>query len=93
VGYVIAHHAVDEAEILNLGVSPGWRRVGIGRALINEVIALLRERGISSVFLEVRESNDAAQRLYESLGFTRVGRRRHYYRRPPEDAVVLKARI
>ena len=90
---MIAHHAADEAEILNLGVSPTWRRSGIGRALINEMITRLRERGISSVFLEVRESNEGAQRLYQSLGFKEVGRRRRYYRRPTEDAVILKARI
>jgi len=93
VGYVIAHHAADEAEILNLGVDPEERRHGVGRALIHDMLSLLHARGISSVFLEVRESNSVAQGLYASLGFTRVGRRRHYYRRPAEDAVVLRARI
>ena len=93
VGYVIAHHALDEAEILNLGVVPTWQRQGLGRALVEAMLAHLRQLGIATVFLEVRESNGAAHRLYGALGFTRVGRRRDYYRLPTEDAVVLRASI
>ena len=93
VGYVIAHHAVDEAEILNLGVAPTYRRQGVGRALVEAILARLRQRGITAVFLEVRESNTVAQHLYAALGFTRAGRRRDYYRLPTEDAVILRAAI
>lgn len=92
-GYVIAHHALDEAEILNLGVGRAQQRQGIGRALVQGMLAQLRQRGVVKVFLEVRESNTAAQRLYEALGFAQVGRRRRYYRLPIEDAVVLRAAI
>jgi len=92
-GYIIAHHAVDEAEILNLGVGPGERRRGIGRGLVEAMLAALREEGITTVFLEVRESNSAAQHLYALLGFVQVGRRRRYYRLPTEDAVILRAAI
>ena len=93
IGYVIAHHAVDEAEILNLGVIPARQRQGIGRVLVQRILAHLREQGVTTVFLEVRESNMAARHLYRALGFTDVSRRRDYYRLPTEDAVVLRASI
>jgi len=93
IGYVIAHHAVDEAEILNLGVAATQRRHGAGRALVEAILGALRTKGIGAVYLEVRESNAAAQRLYAALGFGQVGRRRGYYRTPVEDAVVLRATI
>ena len=93
IGYVIAHHALDEAEILNLGVDPGRQRQGIGRALVVEMLEHLRQLGVALVFLEVRQSNSVAHRLYGGLGFTEVGRRRGYYRLPTEDAVVLRASI
>jgi len=90
-GYVIGHSAADEGEILNLGVAPAQRGKGVGRALVQGMLARLRERGAQTVYLEVRESNSAARRLYESLGFSEVGRRARYYRRPLEDAVILRA--
>jgi [ribosomal protein S18]-alanine N-acetyltransferase len=93
VGYVIARHVLDEAEILNLGVMPEHQRQGVGRALVRGMLAQLHQGGVTSVFLEVRESNGVARRLYGSLGFVDVGRRRAYYRLPTEDAVVLRARI
>jgi ribosomal-protein-alanine N-acetyltransferase len=91
VGYVVAHYAADEGEILNLGVTPAHRRRGIGRALIRRMLQLLAGRGVRHVFLEVRASNTEARRLYETLGFGEVARRARYYRRPVEDAVVLRA--
>ena len=92
-GYVVAHFAADEGEILNLGVATAHRRRGLGRALVQGVVALLTERGVRAVYLEVRESNAGARRLYQSLGFGEVARRARYYRRPVEDAVVLRAAI
>jgi ribosomal-protein-alanine N-acetyltransferase len=92
-GYVIAQDAADEGEILNLAVAPPRHRVGIGRALVERALATLAGRGASRVFLEVRESNTAARALYAALGFGEVGRRRRYYQRPVEDAIVLRAAI
>ena len=92
-GYAMAHHAADEAEILNLGVATAHRRRGVGRALVARLLALLADRGVEAVYLEVRESNNAARRLYQQLGFRDVGRRPGYYRRPLEDAVVLRTAI
>ena len=84
---------VDQGEILNLGVLLTARRRGIGSALVRRMLADFSRRGVVSAFLEVRESNLPAQRLYESFGFTAVGRRPRYYQRPMEDAVVLRAAI
>jgi [ribosomal protein S18]-alanine N-acetyltransferase len=92
-GYVIAHYGRDEGEILNLGVAPPRRRRGIGRALVEHVLQGLGARGVRAVYLEVRDSNAVARRLYGSMGFAEVGRRAKYYRRPVEDAVILRAAI
>jgi len=92
-GYVVAMIAGPEAEIADLAVSPEARRRGIGRALIDRLLAELAERGVVSVFLEVRESNRAARALYESRAFRGIGRRRGYYRLPPEDALLLKREL
>ena len=89
-GYVVAWFVADEGEIANLAVAPeGWGR-GIGRALLDAALAEATQRGIESVYLEVRDSNARARRLYQSRGFEEVGRRKGYYRRPVEDAIVLR---
>ena len=89
-GYVIAFDAADEGEILNLAVAPSGRRRGMGRALVEAMLRLLTERGVHQVYLEVRESNAPARALYAAQGFREVGRRKQYYRRPVEDAIVLR---
>jgi ribosomal-protein-alanine N-acetyltransferase len=88
-GYVFAHFAADVGEILNVAVAPEARRRGIGARLVEEACTALVRHGVDTVFLEVRESNAAAQTLYRGLGFSLVGRRRSYYRQPLEDALVL----
>jgi ribosomal-protein-alanine N-acetyltransferase len=93
VGYVIAIRAADEAEILNLCVASTARRAGTGSALVRAIIGRLAALGARHVYLEVRSSNAAARRLYEREGFEPVGRRRRYYRRPVEDAIVLRSAI
>ncbi|HZE93913.1 MAG TPA: ribosomal protein S18-alanine N-acetyltransferase [Gemmatimonadales bacterium] len=89
-GYVVALDAADEGEILNLAVAPAGRRNGLGRALVEGVLEALAERGVRQVYLEVRESNAPARALYAAHGFREVGRRKQYYRRPVEDAIVLR---
>lgn len=90
VGYVVAWFAADEGEIANLAVAPeGWG-VGIGRALLDAALDEARRRHVTAMYLEVRDSNDRARRLYRSRGFEEVGRRRGYYQHPPEDAIVLR---
>lgn len=92
-GYVVARSARDEGEILNLGVAGAHRRRGIGRGLVERALALLEQRGVQAVYLEVRESNAVARKLYRSLGFAEVGRRGRYYSHPVEDAVILRAAL
>ncbi|MGH7537893.1 MAG: ribosomal protein S18-alanine N-acetyltransferase [Gemmatimonadales bacterium] len=93
VGYIIGRCVPEEGEILNLGVALRVRRHGVGRALVKHLLVALATRGVHAVFLEVRESNAPAQRLYETFGFREIARRRRYYQRPIEDAVVLRAVI
>lgn len=89
-GYVVAWFAADEGEIANLAVAPaGWGQ-GIGRALLDAALGEATRRMASAVYLEVREGNDRARGLYRSRGFEELGRRRGYYRRPVEDAIVLR---
>src|SRR5256884_6205859 len=92
-GYVVAHSAPDQGEILIPGVTPTHRRQGIRPALVERVLQDLAGLGVRTVYLAVRASHASARRLYESLGFGEVARRAHYYRRPVEDAVVLRAAI
>jgi len=89
-GYVVALDAADEGEILNLAVAPGGRRHGLGRALVQSILEALTARGVRQVYLEVRESNAPARALYAAHGFKEAGRRKQYYRRPAEDAIVLR---
>lgn len=95
VGFALVRAASDEAEILSIGVLPGWRGRGIGAQLLQEVLVDVRRRGAGRLFLEVGETNIAAQRLYGKAGFVQVGRRQDYYRVGDrrESALVLRARL
>lgn len=75
----------SEREILNLAVAPPFRRSGVASALLREEL-----QTAADFFLEVRESNLAAQALYRVFGFVEVGRRARYYRFPTETAIVMK---
>ena len=89
-GYAVAWFVVDEAEIANLAVAGDARRSGVGARLLDNAIAAALQRHCQVVFLEVRESNVAARALYASRGFEVAGRRAKYYRKPAEDALVLR---
>jgi [ribosomal protein S18]-alanine N-acetyltransferase len=93
VGYSVLWCVMDQAELGNVAVSAAWRRRGVGELLVGEMIRRAAARGIREVFLEVRPSNTVARRLYERFGFAHVGRRRNYYQKPVEDALVLKRPI
>jgi ribosomal-protein-alanine N-acetyltransferase len=80
----------EEWEIENIGVAGPVRRRGLGARLLGEFLDLARGGGAKAVFLEVRESNLAARRLYENWAFVESGRRRRYYREPEEDAIVYR---
>jgi ribosomal-protein-alanine N-acetyltransferase len=88
-GYVCRWLVADEVHVLNVAVHPQWRGRGLGAALMREVLREARSHGVAAVTLEVRRSNAAARRLYESFGFEHVGSRPNYYGRG-EDALILK---
>ncbi|MGO4884668.1 MAG: ribosomal protein S18-alanine N-acetyltransferase [Bryobacteraceae bacterium] len=86
-GFAVSRRvAEDEGELLNLAVDPAFRRRGIGRRMVAEVAARCK----GTIWLEVRESNWAARKLYESLGFREAGRRVGYYPQYNEGAIVMK---
>lgn len=95
VGYVIMNEIVGEAHILNLCVDPQWRGRGIGRCLLEHAIETARGLKAISLFLEVRESNQTAIRLYQRCGFSEIGVRRNYYPAPVgyEDAIMLSKQL
>lgn len=92
-GYVVAWFVADEGQIANLAVAPSGWGAGIGRALLDAALREAELREAENVFLEVRDSNERARNLYSSRGFEEIGRRRGYYRRPVEDAIVLRRKI
>lgn len=87
VGGAVARGAPGEAELLWVGVAPSQRRSGLGRALVDAVVAWARQQA-ARVVLEVRASNEAAFSLYRAAGFVVAGKRARYYR-DGEDALVL----
>ncbi|MEX0805890.1 MAG: ribosomal protein S18-alanine N-acetyltransferase [Candidatus Binatia bacterium] len=89
VGYVLFWLLSDEVDIHNIAVHPEFRRHGIGRCLLEQVVAAARHQESTRVTLDVRRSNTPAQRLYESLGFTLKGVRKGYYSDNGEDALVM----
>jgi ribosomal-protein-alanine N-acetyltransferase len=92
-GYVVAWFVLDEGEIGNLAVHADARRQGVGARLLDGAIAAVRKARVEALYLEVRDSNLAARALYASRGFVEVGRRREYYRKPKEDALVLRLEL
>jgi [ribosomal protein S18]-alanine N-acetyltransferase len=83
---VLRSAAADERELLNLAVAPEFRRKGVAGALWKASLAGFR----GAVFLEVRESNEAAIKFYKFHNFQEVSRRPRYYDHPPEAAIVMK---
>ena len=92
-GYVGSQTVLDMADMMNVAVSPNYRRQGIAEALIKELVAYLTSRGVIGLMLEVRCSNTPAIALYTKLGFTQAGRRPNYYRNPKEDALILRKEL
>jgi [ribosomal protein S18]-alanine N-acetyltransferase len=89
-GFMVGRAVGEEWEIENLAVAGPARRRGVGTRLLGEFLSSAREQRAQAVFLEVRESNLAARRLYEKLSFVEAGRRKRYYHEPEEDAIVYR---
>ncbi|MFQ5689304.1 MAG: ribosomal protein S18-alanine N-acetyltransferase [Gemmatimonadota bacterium] len=89
-GYAVAWLAGQQAELGNFAVHPVARRQGVGARLLESTVVWARAHRVDSLFLEVRESNGAARRLYEKAGFQAVDIRPGYYSSPREAAVVMR---
>lgn len=80
---------IDEGHITNIAVSKDYRRLGLGKKLLEELIKLCEEKEVSSMTLEVREDNEPAKELYKAYGFIESGRRTNYYHDVGKDAIVM----
>jgi ribosomal-protein-alanine N-acetyltransferase len=89
-GFVVGQAIGSEWELENIVVAAFARRQGLGTQLVQCFMNKASENGAETIFLEVRESNAPARRLYEKMEFTEVGRRKGYYRDPPEDAILYR---
>lgn len=90
-GFIMGHSSGPDWEIENFVIRPDWQRRGLGAQLLCGFLDLARQSASAqAVYLEVRESNVAARKLYERNGFTLSGRRKNYYHGPPEDALIYK---
>lgn len=88
-GYCGFLYVLDEAEIPNVCVKASARRQGVGRKMLEVLITEAKTLGIAVLYLEVRESNEAAKALYVSLGFLPNGIRKNFYEQPQENAVLM----
>ena len=92
VGYIGMWFVIDECHITNIAVHSKYRRQGIAKKLVNEMIKLCDSHGISYILLEVRANNIPAQKLYESFGFKSDGIRKGYYKNHDgtyDDAILM----
>lgn len=90
--FAICQQVLDEATLFNIAVDPRHQGQGVGKRLLLGLIDKLREKGVNTLWLEVRQSNLAARKLYEAVGFNEVTVRKGYYPLPDggrEDAVVM----
>ena len=89
VAYAAAFVSFEEAEVFKIAVEPELRGFGFGKKIFSELIEVCKLRGAKAITLEVRPSNIAAVKMYESFGLKSVGRRKNYYTNPVEDALIM----
>lgn len=92
IGYSVVMIAAGEAHLLNMSISSGWQRRGLGSELLRFIIGLARDYAAEKIYLEVRPTNAAARALYSGAGFSEIAVRRGYYPAGDsrEDAVVME---
>ena len=88
-GYSCLYIVAGEVQLGNFAVHSAFRKRGIGKTMMREILKIAESRNCETIFLEVRESNKEAQALYESFGFRVMGLRNGYYRNPAENAVIM----
>ncbi len=84
---------VDEGQITNIATHPDHRRKGYGAAILHALLRHAKDEHLESVSLEVRASNAAAIAMYRAAGFAEAGRRKGFYTKPTEDALVMVCKI
>lgn len=89
-GYVGSQTVMGESDMMNIAVSPNYRRQGLAQQLIVKLVEMLCQRQSHSLTLEVRKSNLPAISLYRKLDFMQIGCRPNYYRNPKEDAFIMR---
>lgn len=89
-GYCCMYKVLDEGEIVNVAVAPQFRRKGIAHAMLDVILGDGYSKDLACIFLEVRERNLPAQELYKKMGFEFIGRRKNFYEKPVEDALVMR---
>jgi len=89
IGYICGWKILDEFNITNIAIAAAFQGKGVGKALVQFLMSKLLDENCFKYFLEVRESNHAAKKLFEKMGFNVVGVRKKYYHSPQEDALVL----
>ena len=88
-GFVGMWEVVGEGQITNVAVHTKARKRGIGKALIDALVDYSKSRKLEVLLLEVRESNEPAKSLYSLNGFKEIGKRKNYYTKPTEDALLM----
>lgn len=89
-GYIGGRTVAEETEIFNVATKPEYRRMGLGKALIEEFVSASKKQNTNVIFLEVRTSNLSAINLYEKAGFVFCGLRKNYYTNPTENAILMR---
>ena len=92
-GFGIYHCLFEDSEVLDIAVGAKFRRMGIGKIILQMMEDTVRFRGAERLMLEVRKSNAAAQALYLGAGFSVTGTRRNYYKKPIEDAILMEKKL
>lgn len=93
IGYFVLWCILDQGELANIAVDEAYRGRGYGAFLLRQVMDTARERGVETLYLEVRVSNTRALALYGSFGFVEIGVRKKYYDHPVEDGVLMMLRL
>ena len=92
-GFIVLMDVVDAAEIIRVAVLPEYREMGIGTKLIEKAVEEIMKKGMKNIFLEVRESNSNAIKLYNKSGFEECGVRKNYYSNPKENGIIMIKRL
>ncbi len=90
VAYAVMLHMYEQGEIAKVAVAPAYHRQGIATEIVNWLIKIANHEDVETIFLDVRESNEAARKLYERVGFVQYDTTEGFYKNPPEASVKMR---